>query len=73
MAGRKLTWDGAWLALANAYGGVEALAVAIQVSRRALERWALDGAKPNRPTQQLVNQLAKRRRLEPPFPEVDDG
>lgn len=64
---RESTMKGAWLELATAMGGVAELAKAIGCSPATLHRWAHGGTPPNRLTQEAVNEMARKRKIAPPF------
>lgn len=62
---RTTTITGAWRTLADACGGPVKLAAELGVGYPSVWRWATGGPV-SRPYQQLVRQVAKRRRVPSP-------
>ncbi len=60
-AGTK--FEGDWLVLAKAYGGVEALAKMVGVSYSTLNRWAVRGDPVPKPSRRLLMMLAAEKNL----------
>lgn len=65
--GRPTLLTGRWLKLANAYGGVIALAKECGVSRSTIARWASGEQTPHKLVQESVDGLAHQRGLAGPF------
>ncbi len=66
--GRRATlFTGDWFKLAEAYGGVQALAEAVGVSYSTLHRWAVRGDPVPAPSRRVLAMLAKEKGL-PPLP-----
>jgi hypothetical protein len=66
--GRKGTaFEGDWLKLAKAFGGVQALADAVGVSYSTLHRWAVKGDPVPAPSRRVLAMLAAEKGL-PPLP-----
>jgi|HubBroStandDraft_6_1064221.scaffolds.fasta_scaffold925227_2 hypothetical protein len=61
------TLEGPWKQLATAMGGVAELAKAIGIGPATLYRWAHGGTPPNLFTQKAVNEMARKRKIKPPF------
>lgn len=65
--GSKRTWEGPWNRLADAAGGIDALAALLYSTRRQLQRWAVEGMKPSSQAQALITQTAKALGVRSPF------
>ena len=68
---RPTTLPSPWRELADHVGGVMALAAALGVSRRALERWGDGTRRPSAIVRQHVNAFARRRGVAAPFVDED--
>lgn len=68
--GRKTKLTGAWLMLANHYGGPEELAKKLGCPSQTIGRWARKGVKPSGIARKMVAQLAKESGLPDPFEET---
>lgn len=64
---RGTAFTGEWLKLAEAYGGVSALAEAVGVSYSTLHRWAVKGDPVPAPSRRVLALLAEAKGL-PPLP-----
>lgn len=64
---RGTAFKGEWLKLAEAYGGVQALADAVGVSYSTLHRWAVRGDPVPAPSRRVLAMLAAEKGL-PPLP-----
>lgn len=52
--GRPTRFTGAWAALREALGGTDKLAEALGATTNMVQKWALHGQKPSKPTQRLI-------------------
>jgi hypothetical protein len=64
---RETTLPAVWRALADALGGVGALAAECKVDPKTVWRWANEENVPSAVTRKYVDALAKRRGLDPPW------
>ena len=64
--GRPTTFPPGWLALAEGYGGIEALAGRLGTTYRTIQRWAHGERTPTGPALMLIEQLARRKALAMP-------
>lgn len=65
---RETVIEGPLLELVTALGGVQAAADAFEVSRRTVRRWGTGETVPGEQDRNIVNAIARRKRLRAPFP-----
>ena len=66
--GKPIQLSGPMAELAHHFGSVTALAEALGVTLRTIQRWDNGDLNPRAPARKLMAVIAKARRLEPPFP-----